>query len=311
MKISVIIVNHNTTKVLEECLKSLVLYENISELEVIVIDNASEPGSQAKLNGFNSIIPGLKVIFLNDLKSFSFANNQGIRASKGEFVLIMNPDIIFTEPVLEKLIDLLQTDGSIGAITPALTGTDGKFQRNYFQRYPTIRQYLYYHSILAKLFNRSANRMNRFLENQDIDAGSGKMYGTEQIPFAFFLTRREIFEEIGYLDDDYGLFFEDVDFSYRLSEKYTLMVDTSVRITHLGGSSFRSESTLYGRYMKSMLHFFRKFRGGFKYNILKGIVMINSYIIILIESLNSVFGKQNKHRKNKHLNMLKLLRNSN
>lgn len=311
MKTSIVIVNHNTSDFLLDCLISILKFESETDTEIIIIDNASGVQSVNILTELKVKYPLLKIHYIKELKSFSHANNLGIKESTGEFVLIMNPDIIFTEPVLDKLIDLLQTDRSIGAITPALTGTDGKFQRNYFQRYPTIRQYIYYQSILAKLFNRSAKRMNRFLENQDIDADSGKMFRTEQIPFAFFLTRREIFEEIGYLDDDYGLFFEDVDFSYRLNEKYTLMVDTSVRITHLGGSSFRSESTLYGRYMKSMLHFFRKFRGSLKYNILKGMVMINSYIIILIESLNSVFGKQNNYRKNKHIHMLKLLRSGN
>src|SRR4030095_11682069 len=99
----------------------------------------------------------------------------------------------------------------------------------------------YYHSIFAKFFNRSAKRMNKYLENQDIDISTKEIFYIEQIPCAFFLTRKSILDNIGLMDEDFILFFEDVDLSYRVNKNYMLAVDTSLEVFHLGGASLNSE----------------------------------------------------------------------
>jgi GT2 family glycosyltransferase len=309
---SVIIVNHNTPDVLKDCIRSIFKFENAENLEIIIIDNASKDNSADVINDLCSNHATVSSIFLNELKSFSLANNRGIEKSKGKYVLIMNPDIIFTEPVIEKLIKTIEADNEIGAISPALTGADGNFQRNYFQRYPTIRQFIYYHSIIAKLFNRSADRMNRYLENQDIDIDTGRLYFTEQIPCAFLLTIRSMFDKIGLMDENFILFFEDVDLSYRLNKNYKIAVDTSLRIIHLGGTSFKTDDNwwMYGRFITSMVYFFDKHYGKPRATLLKIIVRLNSYSALLIENFRRIFGTMDVYRFRKHRNLLQLLKES-
>lgn len=311
--ISIIIVNHNTGNILKDCIESLFKYENEDNLEIVIIDNFSGDNSREIINLLCTKNQGIKSIFTDSLISFSAANNLGIKRSVGELVLIMNPDIIFTEPILDKLSEKLRTDSSIGAITPALKGTDGKFQRNYFQRYPTLRQFIFYHSILAKFFNRSAKRMNRYLENQDIDITTGKLYFTEQIPCAFFMTTGKILEKISLMDENYILFFEDVDLSYQIAKENKLAVDTGLSITHLGGSSFKSDDNwwLYGRFIVSMLYFFRKHYGTLRTTLLKISVYLNSYFIIILESIKKVFGKSDIYRLKKHKYLLNILKENN
>lgn len=310
MKVSVIIVNHNTGSILMESIESLYRLEDAGMFEVVIVDNFSEDNSRAITEELKQKYQGLKSIYTDSLISFSAANNMGIKATAGEYVLIMNPDIIFTEPVFEKLINKLNNNASVGAITPALTGTDGNFQRNYFQRYPSLRQYIYYSSLLAKLFNRSLKRMNRFLENQDIDITTGKLYFAEQIPCAFFLTKRPILEKIGLMDDNFVLFFEDVDLSFRIAKDHKLAVDTSIKITHLGGSSFKTDDNwwLHGRYIASMIYFFRKHYGSFRTFLLKVTVYLNTYAVIGTEYIKKLFGNKDDYRMKKHKYQLKLLK---
>jgi GT2 family glycosyltransferase len=286
------------------------MYESTDQLEIIIIDNFSNDNSRAIITELTKKYNFIGSVYTDSLVSFSAANNTGIKMSKGENILIMNPDIIFTEPVLEKLISQFQKNKKIGAISPALMGTNGKFQRNYFQRYPTTRQFIYYHSIFAPLFNKSAARMNRFLENQEIDTSQNKTFHVEQIPCAFFLTTKIIVGEVGLMDENYVLFFEDVDLSYSINKNHILAVDTSLKVTHLGGSSFKSDENwwLYGRFIFSMHYFFRKNYSASKAALLKMLIKLNSIFILLLEKFKGIFGKKDDYRYKKHEYLLKLMR---
>jgi len=310
LKVSVIIVNHNTGNILKDCIDSLYKFENVADIEIFIIDNFSKDDSRAVIDSLKDKYKQIITIYTDTLVSFSASNNLGIQKASGEYILIMNPDIIFTEPVLDKLCSILKAEPSIGGITPALTGIDGKFQRNYFQRYPTIRQFIYFQSVLAKLFNSSAKRMNKYLENQDIDISTGKMYFTEQIPCAFLMTTRSTLNNIGLMDENFILFYEDVDLSYRIAAAKKLAVDTSLKITHLGGSSFKSDDNwwMFGRFTVSMLYFFRKHYSNSRYMLLKAIVYMNSYTVLFLETLKNVFSKRDVYRYKKHKYLLELLK---
>ncbi|HWA07751.1 MAG TPA: glycosyltransferase family 2 protein [Ignavibacteria bacterium] len=314
MLISIIIVNYNTGSILNDCINSVNKIEKSSDTEIIIVDNYSSDDSKEIIAQLSGKYKNVKYEYTESLISFSAANNRGIKQASGEFILIMNPDIIFTEPVLEKLISLMKSNETIGAISPALVGTDGKFQRNYFQRYPSIRQFIYYHSIIAKFFNRSAKRMNRYLENQDIDISTGKIYFTEQIPCAFFLTGKDTITELGLMDESYKLFFEDVDLSYRFAQRNKLLaVDTGLSVTHLGGSSFKTKENwwLHGRYILSMLNFFKKHYSPARTTFLRILIRMNSYTILFIEIVKNIFGRKDEYRFKKHKHLIQLLREEN
>ncbi len=313
MQVSIIIVNHNTPKVLKECVESVFRFEKPETFEIIIVDNASTDNSKEITDEISSTRKNISSIYLDELKSFSFANNRGIEKAIGYFILIMNPDIIFTEPLLEKLVKKLNDNSDYGAITPALMGTDGNFQRGYFQRYPTIRQFIFYYSVLAGLFNRSTKRMNKYLENQDIDISTKKVYFTEQMPCAFFLTKKETLQNLGLMDEKFILFFEDVDLSYRISKTRKLAVDTSLQVIHLGGTSFITDNNwwLHGRFIKSMVYFFEKYYGSFRTSTLKLLIRINSYFILILEKVKSIFNKSDEYRVKKHRHLLKLMSEDN
>ena len=305
--ISIIIVNHNTGNILKECVKSVYEIEQSESFEIIIADNNSTDNSMQIIEDLSSGRTNIKTIFLKKDLGFSYANNKGFEASTGNYILIMNPDIIFTESVFEKLIENFNTISDLGAVCPLLIGNDGSFQRNYFQRYPTIIQFILFYSILAKQFIKNSNLLNRYLENRDIDSDSKSVKFVEQVPCAFFFTTRRIFEQAGKMDESYVLFFEDVDLSYQICKKYKLAIDTSLQVTHLGGVSFKTEDNwwMYGRFILSMNNFFDKNYNWFRGFILKVLSVKNSLLVIFLEYIKMIFGQSDDYRMKKHKYYLK------
>lgn len=308
MLLSIIIVNYNTGKVLEKCIESFYKFEAQGNSEIIIVDNCSQDNSKEIIKNLGRKHKNICSVFLDKKISFAGANNLGFKPGSSEFVLIMNPDIIFTEPVLKSLIDRFKENGNPGAISPALIGEDNKFQYDYFQRYPSLIQYIVYYTFLSKIFLKIPAVVNRYISNHDIDIESGKLYYTQQLPCAFFLTRGEIFSEAGMMDENFELFFEDVDLSYRINKKYKLAVDSSVKVTHIGGSSIRSADDwwVFGRTIISMNYFFKKHYGFMKSFLLKFFSLSNSVFAIAIEYFKKLFNCSDSYRIKKHKYYLKL-----
>jgi GT2 family glycosyltransferase len=300
-------VNYNTASVLKECIESVFKYEDSNFFEIIIADNNSKDNSEEIIRYFENNYSNVKSIYLKTLESFSHSNNRAYELSSGEYILIMNPDIIFIQPVLKKLTENIQADNRIGAISLMLTGTDNRFQREYFQRYPSVIEFVLFLSVLMKFFYRFPGLMNRYLENQDIEKSPDEIVFVEQIPGAFFLTPRKIFTEAGEMDEKFKLFFEDMDLSYQIGKKYKVAVNTKLKITHLGGTSFQSDENwwLYSRYIMSMNHFFDKNYNFFRRLGLKIASVSNSLFIVLVEIVKKVLGTQNKYRFKKHKHFLK------
>jgi len=306
MIVSFLIVNYNTGTILNDCINSIFNFEKEVDFEIIIIDNKSTDDSITIINGLTKNHSAAKSISLNDKVSFSEANNIGFENSIGEYVLIMNPDIIFTEPLLGKLIFNLNSQKNLGAVIPLLNGTDGLFQRRYFQRYPSIIQFILFYSLFAKFFEKSNYLVNKYLQNNELNINSGDLEFTEQIPCAFLLTTRKIFQECGKMDASYKIFFEDVDLCFRINKNYRIAVDTSLKVEHLGGSSFKTSDDywLHGRFILSMINFFHKNYSGFKTIILKSLVLSNSYLILFMEKINTLLGKEDEYRIRKHKYLL-------
>ncbi|MBX7042862.1 MAG: glycosyltransferase [Ignavibacteria bacterium] len=307
--VSVIVVNYNTGDVMRECIESLYNTEDPAKFELIIVDNNSPDNSREIAGQLANRFPNVSNIFNTEKVSFSEANNIGFSRARGEFILIMNPDIIFTMPCFEILKNSLRTSG-FGALSPLLIGTDGKFQRDYFQRYPGIIQFVCFYSLFAKLFSRSEGLRGKYLHNGSIDENSGKLETAEQLPCAFYFTTYELFQKTGLMDPAFRLFFEDVDLSYRMSEIRPLAVDTSLRVTHLGGSSFKREDDywVYGRFILGMLTFFRKHYSQGKYVALKVLATLNSRLILFSESILKLAGKNDQYRIRKHRYFLEHVR---
>jgi len=309
-KLSILIVNFNTGNLLEKCINSIYQFENHNNFEIIIVDQSSQDGSPGIIRLIAKKYANIKFILNENNTGFAKGNNAAEKISEGHYILILNPDIILTEPVIDKLINILDETNN-GAVSPILVGNDGKVQYPYYQKYPTVRQFIYFHSFVSKNFKNNMELRKKFLYDEEPLKGKEALVKVTQIPCAFFFTTRKIYREFGGLNDNFFLFFEDVDISYRIGKKYNILVDCESRVIHLGGASFNINKNpeIFGNYILSMNIFFDCNYKVLSAVNLKFITLLNSFLIISIEVLKSMFNMQDRFRFKKHIHFIKLFKN--
>ena len=124
MKLSIVIVSYNVKYFIEQCLRSVQRATRRIEAEVFVVDNASSDGSCEYLT---PLFPDVTFIWNKDNRGFARANNQAIRMSTGEYVLLLNPDTIVAEETLEQFVEFMDSNSQAGGAGAYMLRTDGKF----------------------------------------------------------------------------------------------------------------------------------------------------------------------------------------
>ncbi len=253
MKLSVVIVNYNVKHFLEQCLKSVEKALDTMNAEVIVVDNNSVDGSVTMLH---ENFPNVHVIANKENGGFSKANNQAIKISKGEYVLLLNPDTIVPENCFSRLIDFMDKTPDAGACGVHMVDGQGKFLPESKRGLPTPEVALYKMIGLNKVFPKSKKFSKYHLgylandETNEVDILSG----------AFMFIRKKVLDEIGLLDETFFMYGEDIDLSYRITQagwKNYYFADTS--IIHYKGESTKKLSTNYVKvFYKAMIIFAEK-----------------------------------------------------
>lgn len=205
VELSIIIVNWNTCNLLRQCLKSIYqITENIN-FEVFVVDNASSDKSvQMVQNEF----PQVKIIANKKNLGFAKANNQAIKQSQGEYILLLNPDTIVLSNAISKSINFLKNNPKVGILGCKILNPDNTWQPS-CRTFPTIISQIV---ILLKLHNLFPHLIKKYLM---LEMDENKIQEVDQVMGAFFLIKKEVIEKIGYLDDKYWIWFEEVDFCQR------------------------------------------------------------------------------------------------
>jgi len=209
--VSVIIVSYNSTSVLRPCLESLANHRFSGEMEVIVVDNASTDGTPDMLR---REYPGVELVESKENLGYSKGVNVGIRRARGRYFFILNPDTAVSADAVEKLRDFMERTPDAGIVGPKLVFHDGNVQLS-CRRFYTLRVLLLRRTPLGKLVRDSrAEREHLML---DFDHNS-----TRQVDWllgAAMFVRRDAVESVGMMDERFFLYFEDVDWCYRMVQQ--------------------------------------------------------------------------------------------
>jgi len=284
MDLSIIIVNWNVKDILKKCLISIFEKSKEISFEVIVVDNDSKDGSQEMLLELKEKWPNLKLI-LNDFNAgFAKANNQGAKNAEGLYLLFMNPDMEFVDNSAGKLIKFMDEKQDIGACTAGLFYPDGQRQNN-IKRDPTFWSQFF---ILLKVhhFLTFLPVIKNYLAK---DFDYQKEQKAEQIMGAFVFIRRELFDEIGGWDEDYWLWWEDVDLCKKIRKTQKTIYYTPItRVIHYEGKSFSQKPSLYKqkRFNRGMLIYFKKHHNFFSYSWLLILQPVSLFLAWLSQFLN-------------------------
>lgn len=253
MKLSIIIVNYNVKYFLEQCLHSV--YRAISNIdaEIFVVDNNSVDGSNAMIH---EKFPDLHFIENKENVGFSKANNQAIHISKGEYVLLLNPDTVVEEDTFEKVIAFMDEHSDAGGLGVKMIDGQGVFLPESKRGLPTPMVSFYKIAGISKIFPKS-KRFGRyhlgFLSNDEV-------HEIEVLAGAFMLMRKSVLDEVGFLDEEFFMYGEDIDLSYRITlggYKNYYYPDTT--IIHYKGESTKKGSINYVKiFYNAMIIFARK-----------------------------------------------------
>ncbi len=207
-QLSIIIVNWNTRELLRDCLASLFSKPSKVGFEAFVVDNASSDGSiEMTVTEF----PQVNVIQNEENLGYARANNLGIRASKTENILLLNSDTVVDTDILPEMINLLRSDPKAGVIGCKLIGTDEETQESYGFAYP---------------FGPTVGHPDKADNNGLIECAI--VWG------AFFLIKREVIDQVGMLDEDFFMFYEDVEWCWRIHDAgWKIMYDPNHTIQHV------------------------------------------------------------------------------
>ena len=250
VKLSVIIVNYNVKYFLGQCLSSLYQSDIREQIQVIVVDNASNDGSvQFVKKYYKEVI----LIENKDNLGFSKANNQGLAIASGEYVLLLNPDTLVRNKTLTRCIDYLDENLQTGAVGIKMVDGSGNFLPESKRGLPTPFVSFCKVSGLSRLFP-SSSLFNRYHlghldENgiHDVDVLSG----------AFMMIKKEVLDQIGTLDEDFFMYGEDIDLSYRITKAgFKIAYLGDAVIVHFKGESTKKSTLKYHKLFYSAMSIF-------------------------------------------------------
>jgi len=238
-KLSVVIVNYNVEFFLEQCLHSVMKAASKISTEIFVVDNNSVDGSvQMVKDKFSTII----CIENKDNKGFSFANNQAIKIATGEYILLLNPDTVVEEDTFEKVVAFMDKHHDAGGLGVKMIDGKGNFLPESKRGLPTPTVAFYKIFGIASLFPKSkifGKYHLGFLDKESI-------HEIEILSGAFMLMRKKTLDKVGLLDENFFMYGEDIDLSYRIIKggyKNYYFPETS--IIHYKGESTKKSSVNY------------------------------------------------------------------
>ncbi|HLK97662.1 MAG TPA: glycosyltransferase family 2 protein, partial [Hymenobacter sp.] len=213
MKLSVVIVNYNVCYFLEQALLSVRRAgEKLGQpLEVFVVDNNSVDGSVAMVK---ARFPEVILIENKDNPGFSKANNQALRLATGEYQLLLNPDTVVEEDTFRICCEFMDEHPNAGGLGVKMLDGQGKFLPESKRGLPTPWVAFYKIFGLAKLFPKSRKFGRYHLGFLDKD----QTHEIEVLSGAFMLMRKATLDQVGLLDEDYFMYGEDIDLSYRITQ---------------------------------------------------------------------------------------------
>lgn len=249
MQLSVVILNYNVRYFLELCLKSVRAALTNIDAEIIVVDNCSSDDSCAMVRQH---FPEVKLI-VNDMNfGFSKGNNIGVAEAKGQYVCILNPDTVVAEDTFHKLLKLAESEENLGITSCRLIDGKGTFLPESKRQIPIPK------IAIKKILGMSQSYYVSSLNETE----------TGPVPIfvgAFMLMKRSVYTKVKGFDEDYFMYGEDIDLSYKvLKAGYNNLYHGDVSVVHFKGESTLKDKTYAKRFYGAMQIFYDKH---FKSNI--------------------------------------------
>lgn len=286
-KLSILILSFNTKDITIKCLNRLIgsLSNILFEVEIIIVDNASTDGSQSAISNivkkFESKNVELKNIFNTKNTGYTKGNNQGMRNANGKYILFLNSDVIIDSLDWDKLLNFLDENPQIGALSVRVNLSSGALDKASHRGFPTIWNSFCYYTKLESITRRVPFINKIFGGYHMIYSDLSKIHEIDSPSGAFYLAPKKILDELNGFDERFFMYGEDLDLSYRLKSKgYKVVFYPLEKVIHLKYQSGFKNKILS---TQTKMHFFQAMKIFYqKHYEQKNPVIVNRFIYLLI-----------------------------
>jgi GT2 family glycosyltransferase len=235
VKLSIIIVNWNTKPLLGDCLHSIYNETKNILFEIILVDNGSTDGSMEMVE---REFPKVKLIINHENLGFTKANNQAIKESKGEYILLLNSDTQIKDSAIEKTVDYISRNKKVGILGCKLINPGNVVELS-CRTFPEPEIVWYINNPFKRIYHEKSTFKKYFMNNWKHD----QIQEVDWVTGAYLLTRREILMDIGLLDESYFTYFDDIDLCWRVKIKgWKIIFLPYAEVFHVKGYTDRKKS---------------------------------------------------------------------
>jgi GT2 family glycosyltransferase len=306
--LSVVIVNWNVRELLERCLHSILDAGHAEEgrggvwrlafdgvpactVEVIVVDSASSDGSVEMVR---RVFPDVSLYASEENLGYTGGNNAGIGASRGRYVLILNPDTEVIGAALPAMVAYLDEHPEVGVLGPQLLWPDGTVQSSR-RRFPTLGTALVESTFLQKWFPKHPVLKRYYVLDRPDDAVSEVGW----VSGACLMVRRTAIDEVGVLDDRYFMYSEEMDWQKRMQGvRWRVVYWPEAQVMHYEGKSSEQVVALrHIRFGRSRVRYFGKHHGRAAGQLVRGWLLVNYGYEWMVEALKWCLGHKRALRR--------------
>lgn len=269
MKLSIIIVNFNTKDLLRDCIQSIIRsiplnHPLSSNYEVIVIDNASTDNSVSMVK---KEFPQVKLIKNKRNLGFSKANNQGIKKTRGEYILLLNSDTEIINNALKEIIDFAESKKDLGIAGPKLLNPDGRPQPS-----------------TAPFYTLPVTFLSLFGGDKFLRCSPSKTAKVAWVSGACFLIKKSVTDKIGLLDENFFMYVEEMEYCYRAKKAgFQVYFYPQAEVIHhvRGSSKAGKQKAIWGIY-QGLIYFYQKHFAPWQLNVLKFLLRLKAALAWLV-----------------------------
>jgi hypothetical protein len=286
--VSISIVNYNARNYLDDCIRSITESIKRHSYEVIVVDNASFDSSA---NMVSQKYPEVKIIRNYSNLGFIKANNMGIKASSGRYIMSLNNDTKILGGTIDKLVEFMDNNPDAGAVGPKLLNSDSSVQLQARRGFPTPINSLFYFSGLSRLFPKS-RLMGGYLLTYLDDKTAMEV---DSLCGAAMVVRREVIDKVGLMDEGYFMYGDDIDWCYKIKQAgwkvYYLPEAEMIHYGGRGGSRRQSYRNIF-EFHRAMAIFYWKHYSKNHLFMLNWLVYSGIWLKCAVELIRNVFRKE-------------------
>jgi len=283
--LSIVIVSWNVRDLLRRCLSSILVgQEQGPGLEIIVVDNASSDGSAGMVR---VEFPQVHLIANEQNRGFTAANNQGLALAQGRYLLLLNPDTEVVGDALATMVGYMEAHPQVGALGPQLRYPDGSRQSSR-RRFPTLPTALVESTVIQEWWRDNPILRRYYMADTPDDV----VQPVDWVVGACLLVRRQVYEQVGGLDEGFFMYSEELDWCKRIKEAgwEVVYLPTATIIHHEGRSSEQVVAARHIHFQSSKVRYFRKHHGPLQAGLLRRFLLATCVYQLAREGLKWLVG---------------------